>query len=61
MTANPYACEIGREVGYDIVVLDMEHGTPPTSAPPSSRPPTTCRRSGQVWLRTWRGRTDVRR
>ena len=27
MTANPYACEIGREVGYDIVVLDMEHGT----------------------------------
>ena len=27
MTANPYACEIGREVGYDLVVLDMEHGT----------------------------------
>ena len=27
MTANPYACEIGREVGYDIVVLDLEHGT----------------------------------
>jgi 2-keto-3-deoxy-L-rhamnonate aldolase RhmA len=27
MTANPSACEIGAEVGFDIVVLDMEHGT----------------------------------
>jgi 2-dehydro-3-deoxyglucarate aldolase/4-hydroxy-2-oxoheptanedioate aldolase len=27
MTANAYACEIGAEVGYDFVVLDLEHGT----------------------------------
>ena len=26
MTANLQACEIGAEVGYDIVVLDLEHG-----------------------------------
>ena len=27
MTANLHACEISKEVGYDIVVLDLEHGT----------------------------------
>jgi 2-keto-3-deoxy-L-rhamnonate aldolase RhmA len=27
MTSNLHACEIAREVGYDIVVLDLEHGT----------------------------------
>jgi 2-keto-3-deoxy-L-rhamnonate aldolase RhmA len=27
MTANLHACEIAKEVGYDIVVLDLEHGT----------------------------------
>jgi 2-dehydro-3-deoxyglucarate aldolase/4-hydroxy-2-oxoheptanedioate aldolase len=27
MTANLFACEIAKEVGYDIVVLDLEHGT----------------------------------
>jgi 2-dehydro-3-deoxyglucarate aldolase len=27
MTANLHVCEISKEVGYDIVVLDLEHGT----------------------------------
>jgi 2-dehydro-3-deoxyglucarate aldolase/4-hydroxy-2-oxoheptanedioate aldolase len=27
MTSSPYACEMARDVGYDIVVLDLEHGT----------------------------------